>query len=198
MNMASRTSEATGRRSRLVLAGRVTLALAAVAALGLLASACDGSSSEGVAQVEKTAPSTDASPSSNDPQAAFVACMRENGAPDFPDPDSQGHFNLTPQVPRQTPGLVAATEACESLKRAAYALDPQQAAGRGAKLQQLLDYAACMRLHGVPNFPDPTVSDGGMGFDDLSQSNINPGAPVFKAAEEACATSATAPPKRGS
>jgi hypothetical protein len=195
--MANRASDARGRRSRLVPAGGVTLALAAVAALGLLVSACGGSSSEGVAQVETTAPSTDASPSSNDPQAAFVACMRENGAPDFPDPDSQGYFNLTPQVPRQTPGLAAATEACESLKRAAYALDPQLAAGRRAKLQQLLDYAACMRLHGVPNFPDPTVGDGGMGFD-LLQSNINPGAPVFKAAEEACATSATAPPKRGS
>jgi hypothetical protein len=176
--------------------GLVTLALAGVAACVLLASACGGSSGEGVARVGSTTTGTDSSSSSSDPQAAYAACMRRNGAPDFPDADSQGHFNLTPQVPRDTPGLAAASEACENLKRAAYALDAQLAAGRRAKLQALLDYAACMRSHGVPNFPDPTVSDEGMGFDNLAQSSINPGAPVFKAAERACATPLAPPPKR--
>jgi hypothetical protein len=77
----------------------MSLALAAVAALGLLASACGGSSGEGVARVDSTTTSTSSSSSSNNPQAAFASCMRRNGAPDFPDADSQGHFNLTPQVP---------------------------------------------------------------------------------------------------
>jgi hypothetical protein len=185
-----------GRRSRLARAVLLALALAAVAALGLLASACGGSSGDGVAQVDSATTTTDSSSSSNDPQAAFATCMRRNGAPDFPDADSQGHFNLSPQVPRPTPQLGAAYEACEHLKAAAYALDPQLAEGRRAKLQLLLDYAACMRSHGVPNFPDPTVDDGGMGFGDLSQSNINPGAPVFMAADRACARPGSPQPKR--
>jgi hypothetical protein len=62
------------------------------------------------------------------------------------------------------PQLGEAYEAWAHLKAAAYALDPQLAEGRRAKLQALLDYAACMRSHGVPNFPDPTVDDEGMGF----------------------------------
>jgi hypothetical protein len=39
----------------------------------------------------------------------------------------------------------------------------------------------------VPNFPDPTVDAEGMGFPPLGQSNINPSASVYKAAERACA-----------
>jgi hypothetical protein len=159
---------------------------AATAGLVLLASACGGSSTEGVAQVETTTAGSSPSSSSSDPQAAFANCMRENGAPDFPDADSQRHFNLTPQVPRQTPQLAKAYEACDNLKRAAYALDPQLAEGRRRKLQLLLDYAACMRSHGVPNYPDPTVDSDGMGFD-LANANINEGAPVFRAAHTTCA-----------
>jgi hypothetical protein len=94
------------------------------------------------------------------------------------------------------PQLGEAYEAWAHLKAAAYALDPQLAEGRRAKLQALLDYAACMRSHGVPNFPDPTVDDEGMGFPPLSQSSINPSAPVFKAADRACANPAVAPAKR--
>jgi hypothetical protein len=67
------------------------------------------------------------------------------------------------------------------------ALDPNLASGRRAKLQTLLGYAVCMRSHGVPSFPDPTFSDGGMGFDIRPGSGINPGSPVFRAAETACA-----------
>jgi hypothetical protein len=176
-------------------AGLLATALAAVGAVGLLASACSGSSGEGVAQVGSATTTTSSSSSSNNPQLAFARCMRRNGAPDFPDADNQGHFNLTPQIPRHTPQLDEAYEACDHLKAAAYALDPQLAEGRQAKLQLLLDYAACMRSHGVPNFPDPTVDDHGMGFGDLSESNINQSAPVFKAAERACARPGSPPPK---
>jgi hypothetical protein len=180
------TASPRSRRAR----GAALLAVlaAALAGAGLLAAGCGGSSTQGVAQVGTTTTSTTNSSSSGDPQAAYASCMRRNGAPDFPDADSQGRFNLTPEVPRPTPGLERAMEACEELKRAAYALDPQLAEGRRQKLQMLLDYAACMRSHGVPNFPDPTVDgDGdGMGFENLLQSNVNPRAPAYRAAERAC------------
>ena len=97
-----------------------------------LAADCGGSSGSTVAEVDSSTTTTDGSASAENPQAAYAVCMRRNGAPDFPDPDSQGRFNLTPQLPRQTPGLSRATEACEHLKRAAFALDPELESGRRA------------------------------------------------------------------
>jgi hypothetical protein len=198
--MASRTCGVTGRRSQLSRTTLLALAIVATAGLGLLASACGGSSTEGVAHVGETSTtSTSASSSADSLQsagAAYAACMRSHGVPDFPDSDSQGQFHLTNQVPRQTRQLSTASEACEELKRRMNALDPNLAAGRRAKLQTLLRYAACMRSNGVPSFPDPTFSDGGMSFDLRPASGINPGSPVFRAAENACALPGTPQPKR--
>ena len=46
-----------------------------------------------------------------------------------------------------------------------------------------LEYARCMRSHGVPNFPDPD-SNGGI---DLGQSSgVDPNSSQFSAAQQAC------------
>jgi hypothetical protein len=45
----------------------------------------------------------------------------------------------------------------------------------------LVQFAACMRSHGVPNFPDP----GSSGFA-LVPAGVNSAAPAFKAASSAC------------
>jgi hypothetical protein len=47
-------------------------------------------------------------------------------------------------------------------------------------------FASCMRSHGVPNFPDPNTSGGGVGFSIKSSSGINPASPSFQAAQKAC------------
>lgn len=47
---------------------------------------------------------------------------------------------------------------------------------------QLLKLARCMRAHGVPNFPDPTVSGGGV----MLQGSFDFGSPQFWGAERAC------------
>jgi hypothetical protein len=44
-------------------------------------------------------------------------------------------------------------------------------------------YADCMRVHGVPNFPDPTSAGGGV---QLSSSGINTQSPAFGSAQSAC------------
>jgi hypothetical protein len=46
-----------------------------------------------------------------------------------------------------------------------------------------LAFSACMRAHGVPNFPDPT---GGGGIQINSSSGINPASPSFRAAQSRC------------
>jgi len=43
-------------------------------------------------------------------------------------------------------------------------------------------YAACMRSHGVPNFPDPVMGANGS----VSVHGVNPNAPHFQTADQAC------------
>jgi hypothetical protein len=48
-------------------------------------------------------------------------------------------------------------------------------------LKQALKYTQCMRSHGVPNFPDPSVHDGLVGF-----NHVNAGSPAYTKANQAC------------
>ncbi len=52
-----------------------------------------------------------------------------------------------------------------------------------AEQSQYLKAAACIRSHGVPNFPDPTFSGGGVHID---HQGLNESSPAFKAAVQAC------------
>lgn len=47
-------------------------------------------------------------------------------------------------------------------------------------------YPACMRSHGVANFPDPTVSDGGQKVAIRVTPSVT-NSPAFKSAQQACA-----------
>lgn len=49
-------------------------------------------------------------------------------------------------------------------------------------------FTACMRSHGVPDFPGVTISADGKVHLDLGRSHIDPIAPRFVAAEQACAS----------
>jgi hypothetical protein len=54
---------------------------------------------------------------------------------------------------------------------------------------QAVAYAHCMRNHGVPDFPDPTLNPGGsvsFQIDGGAGSDLNHNNPRFKAAEQAC------------
>ncbi len=56
-------------------------------------------------------------------------------------------------------------------------------AGHGSALNGGLKFAACMRSHGVSNFPDPS---GGGGIQIPAGSGINPGSPAFQSAQKSC------------
>jgi hypothetical protein len=51
---------------------------------------------------------------------------------------------------------------------------------------QAYKHSACMRSHGVPNFPDPQVHNGGSTISIKVNPSIT-GAPAFKTAQQACA-----------
>jgi hypothetical protein len=167
----------------------VVLALAALASLALLTAGCGGSSGQGVAEVDTTEPTTTESSSpdgssSADP-TAYSACMRKNGVPKFPDPDSDGRLRLKAGpgtgIDPESAQFKAADTACRKLGLGPSTLSPAQ---RAEDREQLLAFSACMRKNGVPNFPDPTFNPDGSGGITLERGLDR--TPQFKAAEQAC------------
>jgi hypothetical protein len=156
-------------------AARTAAAIIATAALVLLAAACDGSPSS-----IGPGGSTNAGASANSPSAvAYSQCMRSNGVPNYPDPPSNGQV---PKASAQQLGvsssqLQAAQTACQhlypnnggSLTKASLQQCEETGDCPQALVQQTVNamriYARCMRSHGVPNWPDPTIdSEGRPGF----------------------------------
>jgi hypothetical protein len=156
---------------------------AAMALTGLLATACGGGSP----------PTASATGGSTRVQAAlaYARCMRSHGVPDFPDPDDNGNFNLpSSSVSSQE---TAANQVCNHLLNVGTQLN---AAQTQHTLSQLLKYSQCMRAHGVPNFPDPQVTNGAIGVPggftfDTAGRNLHQKSPRYQAAARACQSLAT-------
>src|SRR5262245_3948815 len=166
-------------------------ALAVVAACSaLLAAGCGGGGSgASVAQVESTQTATTATPltgrSKRDALVAFSACMRKNGVPKFPDPQVVGRglrlsFGSENGIDPNAPQFKRAQSACQKLLPNGGKSTPQEQARH---LHEALDFARCIREHGVPTFPDPKASaDGGIEW----QGGDVMASPQFEAADRAC------------
>jgi hypothetical protein len=160
---------------------RAAAVITVMAAAALLAAACSSSPSS-----TGSGDSPHAGGSANSPSAlGYSQCMRSHGVPNFPDPDSNG------QIPKEEirqlgvsdSRLKAAGSACQNLW-------PYQAPSQAQQRQQLTDdvkFAQCMRSHGVPNFPDPTSSDGRVEFDiSVSRDGFDPHSPQIIAKAHEC------------
>jgi len=123
---------------------------------------------------------------------AYSQCMREHGAPFWPDPsvvpggvyDYQITYKITPQILQEerSPGWQAALKACRKLGPPELPLTVAQIR---ALRSQLLKLAACMRAHGITRFPNPVVNPAGGGFMSSSRG-VDPDSPQFQAAQKAC------------
>jgi hypothetical protein len=150
---------------------RTAAALIAAVVLAVSAAACNGSSSSG-----GSGGAPGAEGSSNPASAVgYSHCMRSHGVPNFPDPDSSGQL---PKGDAQRFGvsssqLQSGRQACQNLlpknSQAINANSIQQCMLAGdcprALVQQVLteerNFAGCMRSHGVPHWPDPTIDSQG-------------------------------------
>ncbi len=167
-----------GRRGRPRRAGVLA---AAVAGIALLAAACGGGGS--------SAGSSAAGGSSTYQKAlAYARCMRSHGEPSWPDPTSQGTFMIG-QIDTNAPQSSLAQSACGPPPPGVHI--QLSATQQQALLNQGLKYSACMRAHGITNFPDPDVQGvkfGGLGFS--TKGLVPPGrrlnSPQFLAASQAC------------
>jgi hypothetical protein len=158
---------------------RIVAAIIVAAALALPAAACSGSPSSTGADGSPSAGDSPGSPSA----VGYSDCMRSHGVPDYPDP-SNG------QLPKggaqafgvSNPVFSAAQSACHHLLPDAGSFQEQASqcmlAGDcpPSLVQQMLatdrKFAQCMRSHGVPNWPDPTIGPGGQPVFDLTKVGI--------------------------
>lgn len=110
---------------------------------------------------------------------AFANCMRSHGVSDFPDPNSNGTLLLPQGTEVNSPQFQSARQACLALMSGGAAGPPST-----ADQQKAVQYAACMRAHGYPDFPDPSVTGGGFTVQIPSGADIN--SPQWQAAQQAC------------
>jgi hypothetical protein len=124
----------------------------------------------------------------------YAACVRAHGVPNFPDPGSGGGLQIPNDINPASPAFQTAQRACQSLM-------PGGPGGPGAataqQKQTMLQLARCMRVHGVPDFPDPVSSPpanpaglalafGRPGAFIVIPDTLNPQSPKFKQAAKAC------------
>ncbi|HTT29145.1 MAG TPA: hypothetical protein VMG37_12085 [Solirubrobacteraceae bacterium] len=158
--------------------------------LGLTASACavalGACGSAGYNAAATTNPSESA--------LSLSQCMHSHGIKNFPDPTSgpggpglqlatsPGSGTIIADgVKFSGPAFQAAANACKKLLPGGGAPPPPLT---NQQKQQALEFAACMRKHGVPNFPDPTFSPGG--GPKLRPAGVDPSSPAFQHAVTAC------------
>jgi hypothetical protein len=159
---------------------RTTAAVIATAVVTLLA-ACGGRGSS------TGSSSSSAGGSTTSPSAVgYSACMRSHGVPNFPDPESSG---VLPKADAQQLGvgssqLQRAQRACQDLypnNGGAFQEQTQQCEETGdcpqALVQRILtvqrQYARCIRSHGVPNWPDPTIDSQGRPYFNVSRAGLS-------------------------
>jgi len=190
----------TPRHTTLGRHGRAVLPLVTLVVVAL--AACSGGSpSPSVAHLGSSSATT-AAPSSGGSTAgasdlakdeAYAECMRTHGIGDFPDPspgpNGGAGFRIKAgpgsDLDPNSPTYQAADKACESLL-------PNGGVPKAltaAQQQAFLNWAACIRAHGIPNFADPDFSGGGVRISLSGGAGLpNGGGPSaqFKAAQQAC------------
>jgi hypothetical protein len=187
---------------------RAILTLTVLATAALLVASCGGSSSRpGVVHLasgtassadpgsDSSSPESESSASAQQKMIAFSQCMRSHGVPEFPDPTaghllihSSDHNGHVTGVNPQSAQFQAASKACAKL--APKGGKPPSPAVQAKLQEKALQFAQCMRTHGVPSFPDPEFSSSGVGIRiggrKSGPSGIDPSSPQFQAAQKAC------------
>jgi hypothetical protein len=182
---------------------RKAAVLTSLLATTVVLTACGGSGPS-----DKSSKSASTLSSHQNAGLKLAHCMRTHGVPDFPDPSSGGGFQVNASASGSTasvtvdghtlnvsgPAFQKAMQQCRSVMPQGRAISTAQV----AKVRQgAMRMAACMRSHGVPDFPDPkvTVGPGGHGISvqiggapgsSGSARRLNPMSPAFKKAQQTC------------
>ena len=180
-----------GRRRSLPLR-RTAATIAALLGLAVLAAGCGGSNAPGVPGAGSHNNNHTRASSSHGAIAqllAYARCMRSHGISDFPDPTTTGggisisqHGGPGSDLNRNNPTYEAANQACRTLEPGG-GLAPTLSS---QKIAAEVNWARCMRSHGLPSFPDP---NGQGAFD---RNKFDESSPAFQTASNACKSLKTA------
>jgi hypothetical protein len=165
------------------MSSRLPLIIASVVAVAfaVLAAGCGGGGASGVGGVASTTAAT--TTTAQNGALAFARCMRSHGLPNWPDPTSGGEFDKSKL--RQLAYSVSQVRAVEDGPCSHLLQAP--APGPAITVADRADYlhaAACMRSHGISDFPDPTFRTGGVQTN--IPSSINQDSSSFKSAAAIC------------
>jgi hypothetical protein len=135
----------------------MTKPVAALFAVAILAAAVSGCDS-GAPNPSAGSPT----PGSSRPQIPALAreysqCIRDHGVPNFPDPtisDGNLSYGEDPSI-KNVPGFTDAIAACKPIQERISQAGGKNWKPTAADMQKLLQFAKCVREHGVPEWPDP-------------------------------------------
>ena len=135
-----------------------SLRLIPVSALAAIALAACGSASNNstVPSLGGGSAQQGTSPGSLAAARAAIGCARKHGMPNVPDPvlGANGQVSFPGGAPNPTPEVESA---CAAQIRAATAAGATLPTVSASDMQALLRYAACLRAHGLPRWPDPNA-----------------------------------------
>jgi hypothetical protein len=123
---------------------------------------------------------------------AYAQCMRTHGVPEFPEPTEGRLLIHTGNRDGHVTGVDPRSSQFQAAQKACGKLLPNggvpSAAEQARVRESALKLSQCMRTHGVPNFPDPVVSGGGVQLKLRAggANGIDPESPQFRAAQKAC------------
>jgi hypothetical protein len=185
MNALTKLSEMTrqgGASRRRLARSRPAAAAAIMAGTAVLAVACGGGSSSAGSGTSQGQASLQA-------MAVFAQCMHSHGEPNLYI-SGAGRNSASPGgvvevrgytvagADPNSPQFAAAMNACAHVLPPSVGTAPLQVP-RGE-----LKFAACMRTHGYPTYPDPKVQNG-QEWQQLP-AGVDPSSPQFQAAQKAC------------
>ncbi len=153
-------------------------AVAAVA-LGVTVAGCSGGATDPTATSAGGSGSSGASTLAQ--AVAYSQCIRSHGVANFPDPvqTPSGHYGYrTTGIDPNSTAFQGALQACRALP------SPWNTTGQQlspAQQQAWLNWAQCVRAHGVPDFPDPTFSGT-----EVRDSGVASSSPQLQSAMDAC------------
>jgi hypothetical protein len=160
----------------------------AAVALGVTAAGCSGGSTPPISGTSGSQPTTTAAAGGSDSSGtalaqavAYSQCIRSHGVPNFPDPvqtPSGGYGYRTTGIDPNSAAFQGALQSCKGLP------SPWNSTGQQlspAQQQAWLTWAQCIRVHGLPNFPDPTFSGS-----EVHDSGVGSNSPQLQSAMDAC------------
>jgi hypothetical protein len=163
---------------------------AAVVALGVAVAGCSLGSKSPTVPAAGSQSTTTAAPAGGSGSSvatalaeavAYSQCIRSHGVPNFPDPvqtPSGGYGYRTVGIDPNSASFQGALQACKTLP------SPWNSTGQQlspAEQQAWLNWAQCIRAHGLPDFPDPTFSGH-----EVHDSRVGSSSPQLQQAMAAC------------